>query len=183
MLEAVAAHVGWESRVGPSGRGAGVSVARYKDTKGYGAVVAEVAVDPEHGSIRVERITIACDVGTVVNADGLRNQLEGGVLQGLSRTMHERLTPDGTTVVEQDWTSYGTLRFRDVPHVEVVLLDRPGAPPLGAGEVATPLVPAAIANAVDDAVGIRMRELPIGSQALQQRLLEMGEEEAQRVLV
>lgn len=183
VLEAVAAHVGWESRVGPSGRGAGVSVARYKDTKGYGAVVAEVAVDPEHGSIRVERITIACDVGTVVNADGLRNQLEGGVLQGLSRTMHERLTPDGTTVVEQDWTSYGTLRFRDVPHVEVVLLDRPGAPPLGAGEVATPLVPAAIANAVDDAVGIRMRELPIGSQALQQRLLEMGEEEAQRVLV
>ena len=183
VLTAAADRAGWQPRVGPSGRGLGVALGRYKDTKAYAAVVAAVAVDPAAGSFRVARLVVACDAGTVINADGLRNQLEGGALQGLSRTLFEELhlADDGT--LERDWTTYGSLRFRDVPDVEVVVLDRPGHPPLGAGEVTTPLVPAAVANAIDDAIGIRLRTLPLTAGRLERRLLEMEASEAARVLV
>jgi nicotinate dehydrogenase subunit B len=101
-------------------------------------------------------------------------------LQSLSRALHERVAPG---VAGLDWTRYPILRFADVPRLETVLFDRPGSPPLGAGEAATPVTPAALANAVDDAVGIRVRELPLTPQRLRDRLTTMSDEEAARVRV
>ncbi|MET9018995.1 molybdopterin cofactor-binding domain-containing protein [Actinopolymorpha sp. NPDC004070] len=183
VLEAAAAHAGWRERVGPSGRGQGVAVTRYKGSKAYVAQVAEVDVDAATGAVAVRRVVVACDAGVVVNPDGLRNQLEGGVLQGLSRALYEQVRhgPDG--VESLDWTSYPVLRFADVPELEVVLLDRPGLPPLGAGEASTPPTPAVLANAVDDAVGIRVRELPLTPARLRARLEELTDAELARVRI
>ncbi len=181
VLEVAAEHVGWEPHVGPSGRGLGVAIGRYKDSKGYAAEVAEVAVDPEAGTFEVVRLVAVCDAGAVINTDGLRNQIEGGLLQGLSRTLYEELHLADEGTRERDWTTYGRLRFAEVPDLDVVLLDRPDHPPLGAGEVSTPPVPAAIANALDDAIGIRMRALPLTAASLQQRMLDLTEDEMARV--
>ena len=183
VLEVAAGRAGWEPHVGPSGRGLGVALARYKDTKGYVAEVAEVAVDADQGTFRVVRVVVVCDAGTIVNRDGLRNQLEGGVLQGLSRTLYEELHLAQDGVRERDWTTYRGLGFADVPLVDVTLVDRPGCPPLGAGEVSTPPVPAAVANAIDDAIGVRLRRLPLTAAALEKRLLELDEHDASRVLL
>lgn len=182
-LEVAAEQVGWEPHVGPSGRGLGVALARYKETKGYAVEVAEVEVDTEAGTFEVIRLTAVCDAGAIINADGLRNQVEGGLLQGLSRTLYEELhlADDGTR--ERDWTTYGRLHFSAIPELQVTLLDRPDHPPLGAGEISTPPVAAAIANAIDDAVGIRLRRLPLTPELLQQRLLDMDEAEMARVLL
>lgn len=183
VLEVAAEVAGWERRVGPSGRGLGVALARYKDVHGYAAEIAEVRVDTDSGEIEVLGVVVVCDVGTVINPDGLRNQLEGGVVQGLSRTMLEELHLGEHGTVERDWTTYGTLRFSSVPHISVVLVNRPGLPPLGVGEVSTPLVPAAVANAIDDAIGIRLRDLPLTPQRLRQRLEDLDDQEMARVLI
>jgi nicotinate dehydrogenase subunit B len=183
VLEIAAERAGWVPRVGPSGRGQGVAVTRYKNSKAYLAVVVSAAVDAASGAVTVRKVTAACDAGVVVNPDGLANQIEGGILQGLSRALHEevRYGPEG--VESLDWTTYPVLRFGDVPQLDVVLVDRPGLPPLGAGEVSTPVMPAAVANAVDDAVGIRMRSLPLTPERLRARLDELDDAEAARVRI
>jgi CO/xanthine dehydrogenase Mo-binding subunit len=156
-------------------------VCRYKNTRAYVAMVVDVAVDAASAGITVRRVVLACDAGSVVNPDGLRNQLEGGVLQALSRSMYEKVTYDVDGIQSLDWTSFPVLRFADVPPIEVTLVDRRGEPPLGAGEASTPPLPAALANAIDDAVGIRMRDLPITPTRLQQRLMAMSGPELDRV--
>lgn len=183
VIELAAERAGWQHHVGPSGRGLGIAFARYKDTKGYTAVVAEVEVDQEAATFHVHRFVVAADVGTVINPDGLRNQLEGGVLQGLSRTLYEELHLARDGVQERDWTTYRRLHFTDLPTVDVMLVNRPGDRPLGVGECSTPLVPAAIANALDDALGVRMRRLPLSPENLRQRLAELDDQEAGRVLL
>jgi CO/xanthine dehydrogenase Mo-binding subunit len=181
VLELAAERAGWEPHVGPSGRGLGVALARYKDNKAYAAVVAHVEVVPDEATFRVRRVVTVCDAGTVVNADGLRNQLEGGVIQGLSRTLFEGLHLADDGVRERDWTTYPSIRFADVPEVEVTLVERPGYPPLGVGESTTPQVPAAVANAIDDAIGVRLRRLPLTAASLEKRLVELDEKETRRV--
>lgn len=183
VLEAAAEAAGWQPRVGPSGRGQGLALARYKGTKAYVAEVVELRFDEHVGTIHVDHIVIACDAGLVVNPDGLANQLEGGALQGLSRTLHEELRVDGRGVHSRDWTSYDVLRFTDVPRVDVVLIDRPEQPPLGAGESSTPPVPAAVANALDDSTGIRMRDLPLAPDRIRDRAMQLTEQEMARVRV
>lgn len=183
VLDVVVERAGWRPRVGPSGEGLGIAVARYKNSRAWVAMLATVAADLERGTFRVERLDMACDTGTVVNPDGLRNQLEGGALQGLSRAMHEDVQLGDTGITTRDWTTYGTLRFSEVPTITVDLVDRPGAPPLGAGEAATPLVAPALANALDDAFGIRLRRLPLSPRALERRLLELDAAESARVLI
>lgn len=183
VLELAAERAGWTSHVGPSGRGLGVALARYKDTKAYAAVVSEVEVDPERGTFRVVRIVVACDAGTIVNRDGMLNQLQGGVIQGLSRTLSEELNLAQDGVSERDWTTYRSLRFAEVPEVDVVLVERPGYPPLGVGEVTTPQVPAAVANAIDDAIGVRLRSLPFTAGSLEKRMVKLDEHESRRVLL
>lgn len=183
VLTAAAEAAGWEPHVGPSGRGLGIAVGRYHDEMGFAAVVAEVQVDIDADLLAVRRLVIASDLGTIVNPEGARQQLEGGALQGISRTMHEALRVERRGVTTDSWETYPVLRFSDVPRIDVILLDRRGAPPLGAGEVTTPVVPAAIANAIDDATGIRMRDLPITIGAIRERVLGMEERELARIIL
>lgn len=178
VLTVAAERAGWQRRHGPSGRGQGVAVSRYKGSKAYVALVVDVDVDTDTGAIAVRRVVACCDAGTVVNPDGLANQIEGGILQGLSRALYEEVSPGAAGL---DWTTYPVLRFSDVPALELVLVDRPGLPPLGAGEASTPVIPAALASAVDDAVGLRMRSLPLTPDRLRARVEELDDAELARV--
>ena len=126
----------------------------------YAAAAAEIEINKATGQIVVKRVVCAHDCGLIVNPDGVRNQVEGNVIQGVSRARLEEVTFDSSGVTSLDWKSYPILKFADVPEVEVVLINRPEMAPLGAGEPATIPVPAAIANAIFDATGVRLREAP-----------------------
>jgi CO/xanthine dehydrogenase Mo-binding subunit len=157
VVEAAARRAGWGEPL-PEGRGRGIGFARYKNTAAYCAVVAEVeAVD----DLRVRRLAITVDAGMVVNPDGLVNQIEGGATQSLSWTHTEQVRFDRTRVTSNTWEQYPILRFSDVPPIDVALIDRPELPSLGVGEAAQGPVPAAVANALFAAVGVRVRDLPL----------------------
>ena len=140
--------------------GRGIAYMRYKQMENYVAMAMEVAVNPATGQIQVRRVTCSHDCGLVVNPDGLRNQVEGCIVQTLSRALHEEVTFDRSRVTSVDWTTYPILRFPEAPAVEVILIDRPDEPLVGAGEAATAPVAAALANAVFDATGVRLRTVP-----------------------
>jgi nicotinate dehydrogenase subunit B len=151
----------WPDPPTGEGRGRGIAYARYKDRGAYCAVVAEVEAVQE---VRVRRLVVAVDVGRVINLDGVRNQIEGGAVQATSWTVKERVRFDRSAVTSTDWESYPILRFGEVPRVEVHVVDRPDAPSLGAGEAAQGPVAAAIANALFDAIGVRVRDLPLAAE-------------------
>ncbi len=167
VLTAAAAAAGWGEPV-PDGLGRGIGVARYKGKGAYCAVVAEV--EAEH-DIRVRRLTIAVDVGRVVNPDGVRFQIEGGAIQSTSWTLKEQVRFDRLRITSEDWESYPILRFSEVPEVEVHLVDRPDLPSAGAGEAAQGPTAGAIANAVAAAVGVRVRDLPLTGGAVTDAIL------------
>jgi nicotinate dehydrogenase subunit B len=168
VLKRAAEMIGWKPRPSPNpGRaqgallvGRGVGLVHYKQAENYVAVATEVAVDPARGSINVRRVTCAHDCGLVINPDGLRNQIEGCIVQTLSRALHEEVKFDRSRVTSVDWASYPILTFPEAPSIEVALLDRPSLPPFGAGEAATAPVAASLANAIFDASGIRLRSVP-----------------------
>ena len=149
-----------------------MAFARYKNKAAYAAVVVEVSVDDATAAIRLERAVIAADAGQVVDPAGLVNQLEGGLVQSASWTLHERVRFDRTRVTSLDWDAYPILRFPDVPEIETVLLDRPGAPFLGAGEATQGPTAGAIANAVARAIGVRVHDLPITPERLRRAAAE-----------
>ena len=126
----------------------------------YCAVVAEVSVDAQSGAVSVTRAWAAADAGLVVNPDGLRNQIEGGMVQSTSWTLHEAMPYDERQLDARNWADYPILRFPDVPRIEVALIDRPEERPLGVGEGAQGPMCAAIANAFARATGRRLRDLP-----------------------
>jgi len=138
--------------------GAGLGFARYKGTSGYCAAVAQVEAGTE---VRLRRLWLAVDVGRVINPDGVLNQVEGGAVQSASWTLREQVRFDRAQITSDNWDSYPILRFTDVPEVRVAIIDAPGEPETGAGEVAQGPVAGAIANAVADAVGVRVRDLPL----------------------
>ena len=140
--------------------GRGIAVARYKNLQACVAVVCDVAVDPGSGEIRLLHATIAADAGRIIDRDGLANQLEGGFLQAASWTLKEQVRWDRAAIRSTDWDTYPVLRFSEVPPVTVRLIDRPDVPSVGAGEAAQGPTPAAIANAVYAAAGIRLRHTP-----------------------
>jgi CO/xanthine dehydrogenase Mo-binding subunit len=168
VLKRAADMIGWQSRPSPNPHaaqgsllvGRGVAYMRYKQNENYVAVAMEVAVDRASGKIEVRRITCAHDCGLVVNPDGLRNQVEGCIVQTLSRALHEEVKFDRSRVTSLDWSTYPILRFPEAPPIEVALINRPELPPFGAGEAATAPVVAALANAVFDATGVRLRTVP-----------------------
>jgi CO/xanthine dehydrogenase Mo-binding subunit len=162
VLTTAAAAAGWGEPM-PDGRGRGLGVARYKGRGAYCAVVAEV--EAEH-DIRVRRLTVAVDVGRVINPDGVRFQIEGGAIQATSWTITERVRFDRRRITSEDWDGYPILRFSEVPEVEVHLVDRPDAPSVGAGEAAQGPTAGAIANAVAAALGVRVRDLPLTAEAV-----------------
>jgi CO/xanthine dehydrogenase Mo-binding subunit len=164
-LKAAADRVKWQSRPspGPAGSGnivKGRGIAMTQRANAYAAAAAEVEVNKSTGQVIVKRVVCAHDCGLMVNPDGVRNQVEGNVIQGVSRALLEEVKFDGKGVTSLDWSSYPILRFPDMPEVEAVLINRPEMEPLGAGEPATIPVPAAIANAIFDATGARLREAP-----------------------
>ena len=129
-------------------------------TGGYAAAVADVEVDKTTGRVAVKKITLAHDCGLIVNPDGVKNQVEGNIIQGVSRALLEEVTFNASAVTSLDWASYPILKFADVPEVDIVLINRQDVAPLGAGELSTVPIPAAIASAIFDAVGIKLREVP-----------------------
>ena len=168
-LKAAADKVKWQSRPSPApGGGANVAkgrgVALTQRANAYAAAVAEIELNKSTGQVVVTRIVCAHDCGLMVNPDGVRNQVEGNVIQGVSRALLEEVGFDSNGVTSLDWTRYPILRFHEVPQVEVVLINRPEMDPLGAGEPATIPVPTAIANAIYDATGVRLREAPFTPQ-------------------
>jgi CO/xanthine dehydrogenase Mo-binding subunit len=168
VIKRAAQMIGWQPRPSPNPAraqgnlavGRGVAYMRYKQAENYVAMAMDVAVDRASGKISVRRVTCAHDCGLVVNPDGLRNQIEGCILQTLGRTLHEEVKFNRSRVTSVDWATYPVLTFPEVPSVEVALIDRPELPPLGAGEAATAPVAAALANAIFDATGLRLRHVP-----------------------
>jgi nicotinate dehydrogenase subunit B len=172
----------WKERVshsapasGSKAMGRGVSISGRDGT--ITAAVAEVEVDKSSGEISVKRVTLAHDCGLIVNPDGLRNQIEGNIIQGVSRTLLEEVRFDAKGVTNLDWVSYPIATFRRVPDIQIVLLNRKEMPALGGGEPSTVPVPAAIANAVFDAVGVRMREVPMTPKKVQSSLRSKAPEQ------
>ena len=158
VVEAVAKRAGWSTWGKREGAGHGIAYARYKHMGSYCAVVAEVEVEQ---TVRVTRLVAAVDVGEAINPDGVVNQTEGGCIQAASWTLREAVRFEEGRVVTDAWEHYPILTFSEVPVVEVELINRPNERPIGGGEHTMGPVAAAIANAVHDALGVRVRELPI----------------------
>ncbi len=165
-LDRAAKLAGWMPRKsrptysGDIAYGRGVSYIKYELVRTYVAVVADVEVNRKTGKIKVAKFFVAHDCGQIINPDGLKNQLEGNVVQTVSRTLIEELKFDRSKVTSVDWKSYPILTFPDVPEVVMDLIDRPNEKPWGAGEPTAAVVPSAISNAVYDALGIRLRSVP-----------------------
>jgi CO/xanthine dehydrogenase Mo-binding subunit len=128
------------------------------------AAVAEIELDKSTGEVKVRKITLAHDCGLVVNPDGLKNQIEGNIIQGVSRALLEEVQFDSSGQKNLDWGSYPVIRFDQVPDIEIVLINRPEMPPLGGGEPSIVPVTAAIGNAIFDATGVRLRRSPFTPQ-------------------
>ena len=170
VVRAAAKAAKWQTRPSPnaeasgrtgSARGRGFATVLYEGDNGYCALVAEVEVDRDSGRIRVTRLVSAQDCGPISSPDGMRNQVEGGALQGLSRALGESVTWDQARVTSVDWRTYHSLTLgAEVPTIESVLINRPDQEAMGAGETTITLVAAAVGNAVFDATGARLREVP-----------------------
>jgi nicotinate dehydrogenase subunit B len=168
VVKRAAEMIGWQERPSPNPKaaegeylaGRGFAYMRYKQAENYVAMAMEVAVERATGKVAVRRVVCAHDCGLVVNPDALRNQIEGCIVQTLSRTLHEEVKFDRARVTSLDWASYPILRFPEAPAVEVALLDHPELPLMGAGEAATAPVAAALGNAIFDATGVRLRAVP-----------------------
>ena len=177
VIKRAAALMAWQSRPSPVRskdaavmRGRGFSYVHYKHSESYVAMGMEVAVERASGRIRVERVACAHDCGQIINPDGVRAQVEGSILQTLSRALMEEVQFDRSRVTSVDWGSYPIMRFSDVPKLDIELVDRPTQPPLGAGEAACAPVGAALANAVFDATGVRLRTVPFTPQRVKSAL-------------
>ena len=169
---------GWQPRPSPNPAGLtngllvgrGVAYTRYKNAENYVAMFMEVAVQPDSGRIIVRRVVCAHDCGLVVNPNALRNQIEGGIVQTLSRALHEEVQFDESRVTSVDWVTYPILKFPEAPTVEVILVPRPDEPLWGAGEASTVTVAAALGNAVFDATGARLRRVPFTAARVKEAL-------------
>ncbi|HEX3876489.1 MAG TPA: molybdopterin cofactor-binding domain-containing protein, partial [Bryobacteraceae bacterium] len=169
VVQAAAKAAKWDARPSPLNvsshsnelRGRGIACVNYEGGNGYAALVAEVAVDIPTGAVRITRFVCAIDCGPISNPDGLRNQTEGGILQGLSRTLLEEVVWDAKSITSVDWETYNSLHLDfEPPPIEVVFVTPPDVPATGAGETAITLVPAAVGNAIFDATGVRLRDAP-----------------------
>ena len=167
VLKRAAAMMNWQTRPSPApaasgtvARGRGIAYVHYKSQENYVAMGMAVAVDRASGKVSVERVVCTHDCGQMINPDGVKAQVEGCIIQTLSRALYEEVKFDKSHVTSTDWLSYPIMRFKDVPKLEIALIDRPTEPPLGAGEAATAPVAAALANAIFDATGARLRTAP-----------------------
>jgi nicotinate dehydrogenase subunit B len=167
LLQRLAQLANWQKRPSPQraaggsvAKGRGMSYVKYELVRTYVGAVAEVDVDRSTGEIRVPKFYVVHDCGQIINPDGLKNQIEGCVVQTVSRTLIEELKFNRSQVTSLDWESYPILKFPQVPEIVVDLIDRPTEKPWGAGEPAASVIPSAISNAVFDATGVRLRSIP-----------------------
>ena len=168
VIQAALKRSAWQTRSGTNpaagsgdiANGRGMAYVRYNNATTYVAAVAEVDVNRKTGEVRVTRICVGHDCGQIINPDGLANQIEGGAIQTVSRTLIEQVQWDRTKVTSVDWATYPILRFPNTPRVEVDMINVPGEVSWGAGEPTPTAIPAAIANAIYDATGARMRSVP-----------------------
>ena len=168
VLRRLETRMGWAARPSPAPQdasaailqGRGLAYCHYKQRESFVAIGMEVDVERASGKIRVTRVVCAHDCGQIINPDGVLAQVEGNILQTISRTLFEEVTFDTRRVTSTDWASYPILTFPDAPRLEIELIDHPTEPPFGAGEAAAAPVAAAIGNAVFDATGIRLRTVP-----------------------
>jgi CO/xanthine dehydrogenase Mo-binding subunit len=174
VLEAVVKNSAWPTRPTPSQAGLksgrGLAYVRYDRTEAYVAAVVDVEVNPADGQVSVRRVFIAHDCGLIINPDGLRNEIEGNVIQATSRTLREEVKFDRSIVTSVDWTLYPILRFPEIPDVSIELINRSDQPSVGAGEASTSAIPAAIANAIFNATGVRLRTVPFTPERLKSAL-------------
>jgi CO/xanthine dehydrogenase Mo-binding subunit len=181
VVKAASQKANWEARPSPNphakstagfATGRGISCVAYEGDNGFSSMVAEVQVELATGKVVVKRLVVAIDAGPISNPDGLRNQSEGGALQGMSRALGEEVTWDDHNVTSIDWKTYHSLPLGfAVPKVDVVLLDRPDLPATGAGETAITVVAGAIANAIFDATGVRIRQVPFTAERIKAALV------------
>ena len=169
VVKGAAKAASWDPRPSPQARiqrtgiatGRGIACVNYEGDNGYSGMVVELEVDQDTGKIVVKRMVVAIDVGPISNPDGLRNQIEGGALQGLSRVLMEEVTWDDQKVTSFDWSTYRTLPLGfEIPKIESVLINRPDEAATGAGETSITVVAAAVGNAIFDATGARIRQIP-----------------------
>jgi CO/xanthine dehydrogenase Mo-binding subunit len=180
VLRAAAGLARWEPRpsprrdqTGPIARGRGVAYVKYENARTYVAGVADVEVNRQTGAIRCTRFYVAHDCGLIINSDGVRAQIEGNIIQTVSRTLKEELKWNRSRVTSVDWASYPILTFPEVPEVIMELINRPNDPPWGVGEPAACLPPPAISNAVFDAIGVRLRSVPFTAGKLKTAMTTM----------
>ena len=179
VIQAAMKRADWKTRNGINptagdgdvAKGRGIAYVRYNNTTTYVAAVAEVEVNRKTGAVRVARVCVGHDCGQIINPDGLANQIEGGVIQTVSRTLLEQVEWDRTKVTSVDWATYPILRFPDAPRVEVDMINVPGEVSWGAGEPTATAIPAAIGNAIYDATGARLRSIPFTPEKVKSALL------------
>ncbi len=150
------------------GEGLGLAFSRYKNNASYCAMAAHVSVDKITGSVQVKKMWAVVDAGETINPDGLKNQMEGGMIQSASWALKEEVRFDAQHITTLNWNSYPIFRFPDTPEVEVEVIDKVDEPPMGAGEAAQGPATAAIVNAIFDATGVRIRELPVNKELIKQ---------------
>jgi nicotinate dehydrogenase subunit B len=176
VLIAAAEKAGWVPRPSPrindtkQAEGRGVAFARYENDQAIVACIAEVQVEKKAGVVRVKRIVLAHDCGLIINPDGVKNQIEGNVIQSLSRALKEEVEFDERRITSVDWQTYPILTFSEVPEIEIVLINHPDQPAMGAGEPSTVTTAAAVANAIFDAIGVRMRQIPFAPERVRSAL-------------
>jgi len=181
VVKAAADAAQWESNRSPQSNrarigmvtGRGIACVAYEGNNGYAALVAEVSVDMASGRVQPKKFFVALDCGPISNPDGLRNQTEGGILQGMSRALVETVTWDDKRVTSNDWETYPSFYLDlgfELPTIDIRLINRPDVPATGAGETAITLVPAAMGNAIFNATGVRLREVPFTSERVRAAL-------------
>ncbi len=183
VLKAAANAAGWDSRPSPKAKnpktgvvtGRGVACVAYEGNNGYTSIVVEAAVNQDSGAVTVKRMWVAIDAGPISNPDGLRNQAEGGALQGLSRALGEEVTWDDQKVTSVDWRTYHSLPLGfEIPRIECVLVNQPEEEATGAGETSITVIAAALGNAIFDATGVRLRQIPFTARRVKQALTARG---------
>jgi CO/xanthine dehydrogenase Mo-binding subunit len=180
VLERVGAMMDWQPRTAPPDRsgkllgGRGIAYVHYKQAENYVAMGVEAEVEPATGMVRVTRVACAHDCGLMINPDAVRAQVEGCILQTLSRTLFEEVTFDRSRVTSTNWATYPILTFPDVPKLDTALIERRHERPLGAGEAATAPVAAAVGNAIFDAAGIRLRRVPFTPARVKEALAQQA---------
>ena len=179
VVQAAAHAAKWEARPSPKSdshrskiaKGRGIACVAYEGDNGYVALVAEVEVNSESGHVQATRFVVAQDCGPISNPSGMRNQIEGGALQGLSRALGEEVTWDDHRITSTSWSTYHSLALGiAVPVIECVLINLPNVSATGAGETAITVVAAAVGNAIFDATGVRLRQVPFTPERLKTAL-------------